>query len=78
MYTKFFFFFFFFSIYTIKFFFFFLVALGRGVAQAPGLAGLTPESALDVAMEALVVPKVGVAMVHGGSSGVGSTKEWKE
>jgi hypothetical protein len=32
----------------------------------------------DVAMEALVVPKVGVAMVHGGSSGVGSTKEWME
>ncbi len=32
----------------------------------------------DVAMEALVVPKVGVAMVHGGSSGVGSTEEWME
>jgi hypothetical protein len=32
----------------------------------------------DVAMEALVVPKVGVAMLHGGSSGVGSTKEWME
>jgi hypothetical protein len=44
----FFFFFFFIYIYTINFFFFFLVALGSGVAQAPGLAGLTPEPALSV------------------------------
>ena len=39
---------FFFPIYTINFLFFILVAIGRGIAQAPGLAGLTPEPALDL------------------------------